>query len=277
MKKIFSLITTLILIYSCGTPTYMAEFEKNTAKAKAFFKLHEEENAEAMFEYLHPDIEWHMPVYGMDMGGVEEVEEAILGYQAEVDNRKFEADYWLPGVNTETGIPDGSTRVYGTWTSTHAATGKETSLTSYHSFEFKDGKIIMGGDWFDLGGMMSSLTPQSFNKGNLIGIHTLKINLKKEATIEQFEDYFINKLIPSYEKQYKGATLSLIKGIRGQNEGSLGMVWIFESDDARNLYYDDKGNPTELNQQVSEKLGPVNDGLNEIGTWTSNYTDWSVY
>ena len=105
----------------------------------------------------------------------------------------------------------------------------------------------------------------------------MKINLKKEATIEQFEDYFINKLIPSYEKQYKGATLSLIKGIRGQNEGSLGMVWIFESDDARNLYYDDKGNPTELNQQVSEKLGPVNDGLNEIGTWTSNYTDWSVY
>ena len=70
MKKTFSLITTLILIYSCGTPTYMAEFEENTAKAKAFFKLHEEENAEAMFEYLHPDIEWHMPVYGMDMGGV---------------------------------------------------------------------------------------------------------------------------------------------------------------------------------------------------------------
>ena len=55
------------------------------------------------------------------------------------------------------------------------------------------------------------------------------------------------------------------------------MVWLSESDDARNLYYDDKGNPTELNQQVSEKLGPVNDGLNEIGTWTSNYTDWSVY
>ena len=91
------------------------------------------------------------------------------------------------------------------------------------------------------------------------------------------EDYFINKLIPSYEKQYKGATLSLIKGIRGQNEGSLGMVWIFESDDARNLYYDYKGSPTELNQEVSEKLGPVNEGLNEIGTWTSNYTDWSVY
>ena len=277
MKKILSLVLTLTIIYSCGNATYMAEFEKNTEAVKQYFKLHEEENAEAMFEYLHPDIEWHMPVYGMAMGGIEEVKGAILGYQAEFDNMKFEADYWLPGVNTESGIPDGSTRVYGTWTSTHALTGKEAILTSYHSFEFKEGKIISGGDWFDLGGMMSSLTPQSFNKGNLIGIHTLKIDLKKGATIDQFEDYFINKLIPSYEKQYRGATLSLIKGIRGQNEGSLGMVWIFESNDARNLYFDSNGNPTELNQEVRGKLSSVDEGLNEIGTWTSNYTDWSVY
>ena len=33
-------------------------------------------------------------------------------------------------------------------------------LTTYHSFEFKDGKIFRGGDWFDLGGMMNSLTTQ---------------------------------------------------------------------------------------------------------------------
>jgi hypothetical protein len=56
----------------------------------------------------------------------------------------------------------------------------------------------MGGDWFDLGGLMNSLTPQSFNKGNLIGIHTLKINLKRGSTLKQFEDYFLNNLIPNY-------------------------------------------------------------------------------
>ena len=98
-----------------------------------------------MFEYLHPEMEWHMPVYGMDMGDIEDVKEAIRGYQSEFNNMKFTADYWLPGVNTETGIPDGSTRVYGTWTSTHASTGKETSLTTYHSFEFNEGKIFEQG------------------------------------------------------------------------------------------------------------------------------------
>ena len=277
MKNFFVIALVSLIASSCSNNAYQAEFEKNTKIAKAYFKLHEAENAEAMFEYLHPDMEWHMPVYGMGMAGIEEVKAAILGYQAEFNNMKFEANYWLPGVNTETGKPDGSTRVYGTWTSTHALTGKKTSLTSYHSFEFKDGKIIMGGDWFDLGGLMNSLTPQSFNKGNLIGIHTLKINLKRGSTLKKFEDYFLNNLIPNYENEYKGAKLSLIKGIRGENKGSFGMIWTFESEDARNLYYDEKGNPTKLNQEVSAKLAPVNEGLNKIGTWTSKYTDWTVY
>ena len=156
MKKLFIIILSVLFVYSCTNNAYKAEFEKNTEIAKAYLKLHEEENAEAMFEYLHPDIEWHMPVYGMDMGGLEDVKTAIKGYQSEFDNMKFTANYWLPGVNTETGIPDGSTRVYGTWTAVNVKSGIETSLTSYHSFEFKDGKIISGGDWFDLGGMMNT-------------------------------------------------------------------------------------------------------------------------
>ena len=150
MKKLFVIALVSLIVSSCSNNAYQAEFEKNTKIAKAYFKLHEEENADAMFEYLHPDMEWHMPVYGMGMAGIEQVKAAILGYQAEFDNMKFEADYWLPGVDTETGIPDGSTRVYGTWTSVNSKTGKETTLTSYHSFEFKEGKIFKGGDWFDL-------------------------------------------------------------------------------------------------------------------------------
>jgi ketosteroid isomerase-like protein len=157
MKKLFVIALVSFIVSSCSNNAYQAEFEKNTEIAKAYFKLHEEENAEAMFEYLHPDMEWHMPVYGMGMAGIEQVKAAILGYQAEFDNMKFEADYWLPGVNTETGVPDGSTRVYGTWTSINTQTGKETVLTAYHSFEFKEGKIYKGGDWFDLGGMMSAV------------------------------------------------------------------------------------------------------------------------
>ena len=120
MKKIFILLISVITI-ACNNDKH-AEFEKNTETAKAYLKLHETEQAEEMFAYLHEDIQWHMPVYGMDMGGIEEVKAAVLGYQTEFDNMKFTADYWLPGVDTETGKPDGSTRVYGTWISTYAKT-----------------------------------------------------------------------------------------------------------------------------------------------------------
>jgi ketosteroid isomerase-like protein len=277
MKKYFIIILSVLFVYSCTNNAYKVEFEKNTEIAKAYLKLHEEENAEAMFEYLHPEMEWHMPVYGMDMGDIEDVKEAIRGYQSEFNNMKFTADYWLPGVNTETGIPDGSTRVYGTWTSTHASTGKETSLTTYHSFEFNEGKIFRGGDWFDLGGMMNSLSPNSLNQGSLMGIHTLKISLKRGATMEQFENYFLNETIPNYEKEFKGAKVNLVKGIRGENKGDMGMIWIFESNEARDLFYDSNGAPTKLNQEVNQRLRTVDEGLSKIGTWTSRYTDWSVY
>jgi ketosteroid isomerase-like protein len=277
MKKYFIIILSVLFVYSCTNNAYKVEFEKNTEIAKAYLKLHEEENAEAMFEYLHPEMEWHMPVYGMDMGDIEDVKEAIRGYQSEFNNMKFTADYWLPGVNTETGIPDGSTRVYGTWTSTHASTGKETSLTTYHSFEFNEGKIFKGGDWFDLGGMMNSLSPNSLNQGSLMGIHTLKISLKRGATMEQFENYFLNETIPNYEKEFKGAKVNLVKGIRGENKGAMGMIWIFESNEARDLFYDSNGAPTKLNQEVNQRLRTVDEGLSKIGTWTSRYTDWSVY
>jgi ketosteroid isomerase-like protein len=158
MKKLLILLIAGVMAVACSNGKH-AEFEKNTEAAKAYFKLHESENAEEMFTYLSEDLTWHMPAYGMGIGGTEEVKAAILWYQAAFDNMVFTADYWLPGVDTETGVPDGSTRVYGTWTSVYAETGQELSLTSYHSFEFKDGKIINGGDWFDLGGMMNSLVP----------------------------------------------------------------------------------------------------------------------
>ena len=73
MKKSLIIILSAIMLYSCSNNTQKAEFEKNTEIAKAYFNLHEEENAEAMFEYLHPDIEWHMhtnDLPGMPPGGI---------------------------------------------------------------------------------------------------------------------------------------------------------------------------------------------------------------
>jgi ketosteroid isomerase-like protein len=50
-------------------------------------------------------------------------------------------------------------RVYGTWTGTSNASGKEFAVDSYHYFYVKDGKITASGDYFDATGMVMALAP----------------------------------------------------------------------------------------------------------------------
>jgi hypothetical protein len=160
MKNRFklSLITLLIFVVSCGrqkenNPQYAANLEI----AKSFMLAHSTEDIAAQSAMIHDDLKWHMPVYGSEMADAQGLKNALAYYQNEFDNLNFTADYWLSGVDETTGLFDGSTRVYGTWTADHVASGKSIKLTSYHSFAFTDGKISGGGDWFDFGGMMNSL------------------------------------------------------------------------------------------------------------------------
>jgi len=133
-----------------------ADFEKNKEIAQKFIDLHFAEDWEAQAELLHDDLDWSPPMYGSENYGKAEHVEAMKMYQQMFDNIKFDADYWLPGVDPETGIRDGSVRTYGTWTGVHTESGKEWALKSYHPMAFKDGKIIGGGDYFDFGGFMAS-------------------------------------------------------------------------------------------------------------------------
>ena len=160
MIKTIKLLTICVVAASCSSGNH-ADYEKNTATAKKYFELHQAEKPEAMFELLHTEMEWHMPDYGSEMADLETLKAAIVNYQTAFDNMKFTADYWLPGVDPETGKLDGSTRTYGTWTADHVESGKSVKLTTYHSFAFVDGKISGGGDWFDLGGMMNFLAEET--------------------------------------------------------------------------------------------------------------------
>jgi ketosteroid isomerase-like protein len=159
MKKLFklSLVAALFLVASCNTqvdnnPNYASNLEV----AKSFMTAHGTEDLAAQTEMLHDDLLWQPPAYGSEQYGKTEHIEALAMYQTVFDNILFTADNWLPGVLAETGELDGSVRTYGKWTGTHAETGKPFSLQSYHTFDFVDGKIAAGGDYFDLGGFFSS-------------------------------------------------------------------------------------------------------------------------
>ena len=90
MKKLLILLIAGVMAVACSNGKH-AEFEKNTEAAKAYFKLHESENAEEMFTYLSEDLTWHMPAYGMEIGGTEEVKAAINSFL--VDGKVIDVFY----------------------------------------------------------------------------------------------------------------------------------------------------------------------------------------
>ena len=152
-----SLVAALFLVASCNTQVDTnPNYAPNLEVAKSFLAAHGAEDIAAQTEMLHDDLLWQPPMYGSEQYGKAEHVEALVMYQDAFDNILYTPDNWLPGVLAETGELDGSVRTYGTWTGTHVETGKSFSLHSYHTFDFADGKITAGGDYFDFGGFFAS-------------------------------------------------------------------------------------------------------------------------
>jgi F0F1-type ATP synthase membrane subunit c/vacuolar-type H+-ATPase subunit K len=117
---------------------------------------------------------------------------------------------------------------------------------------------------------------QALQKGNLLGVHVMTITLKPNVTMDQFKTFFINKVIPEYEKQFQDVKGYLVNGVRGENKNSFGIVWLFETEKARDRYFNMDETTTDLGKSIVQKLDPISKELEKLGTYTTKYTDWVV-
>ena len=117
---------------------------------------------------------------------------------------------------------------------------------------------------------------QTLQKGNLVGFHVTTVDLKPDVTMEQFQEFYISKVMPEFEKHFPGWKGYSVKGIRGENENSIGMIYVIESEKHRDKYYNEDGSLNELGTATYEKLKPVLDELEKLGTYTTKYTDWVI-
>jgi hypothetical protein len=117
---------------------------------------------------------------------------------------------------------------------------------------------------------------QAIQKGNLIGTHVVTVSLMPGVTMEKYVDFFIAKVIPEMEKDVPNMKVYLLKGLRGENMNSYGLIYIFKSSQERDKYYNADGTDTELGKSVNAKIQPVMDELEKLGSSTAKYTDWIV-
>jgi len=156
MKKLLFITLTAFFI-SCSQGIH-SDFDANVESVKTFLELQGTEiDLQAQLNLVHKDLKWQPAFHGSPQIGKEEFGEYLKGWHDTMEDVVYNPINYLPGVLAETGLPDGSVRSYGKWTGIYSETGKSWELTSYHTWDFKDGLIISGGDYFDAGGLLASL------------------------------------------------------------------------------------------------------------------------
>ncbi len=117
---------------------------------------------------------------------------------------------------------------------------------------------------------------QTLKKGSLAAISVYTVTLNPGVTMDQYVDYALKNYDPAIEKSFPGTKAYSMKGDRGKDANKLGAIWIFESVEIRDKYFDTEGNMTELGSSSMQKLTPVLEELNNLGGNEREYTDWVI-
>ena len=126
--------------------------------------------------------------------------------------------------------------------------------------------------------MAGAMFGQTFQKGNVIGMHVGIIILDPDATYNQFKDFWFNKYVPEWDKQLQGdIKLVLAKGDRGADVNCISVLYVFKSVEVRDKYFDKDGQMTEFANSRFEKLAAMQTEFNKLGSYSEkHYTDWIV-
>ncbi len=171
MKFIYSILCATILLFACDTKKEnMAEenmadatFEKNAKVVRAMLEGFQNGNVD--YSVYANDYVMKGTAFGdKDSLSLEEMKISdqrmleMFDFKIMGDSLNF-----LPGVNADTKMADGSVRYYATWKVTRPATDstqeKSGMIPTYHSWDFnEEGKIIYEQMYGDVGALMMHLT-----------------------------------------------------------------------------------------------------------------------
>jgi len=120
-----------------------------------------------------------------------------------------------------------------------------------------------------------STSCQTLPKGTCFGFHVMTINLDPNVTMNQFLEFYKNKVVPEYEKNFQ-ANCYLLKGIRGESVNCYSVMISWKSVADRDKFFKEDGSLNEIGQAASDNMKPVMDELAKLGEATSKYTDWVI-
>ena len=154
MKHLVSLFLPAFMLAACtpsavgGSSEAEVVFEQNCVTARALIRDFDNEDIPAIRAHFADSARWRPTAFGKTEPA--SLEDKVNGWTrafAKYDFDLLTEDLrLLPGVNAQTGNPDGSVRVYFDWEAAIPATDsterKAVTITYYESWDFDaDGKI----------------------------------------------------------------------------------------------------------------------------------------
>ncbi len=121
----------------------------------------------------------------------------------------------------------------------------------------------------------------SLQKGNLVSIHTITVELKPNVTMDQVLDFYNTKWAPA-EAQYFGWKSTYFgKCLRGTEcaENKILMITIFDTAADRDKYFNmaTGGNDlNELGEKAWAQFAPTYDALLQLATIEEEWADWAI-
>ena len=119
---------------------------------------------------------------------------------------------------------------------------------------------------------------QTLKKGAVIVVDTYEMTLKPDVSMNQFLDYYMNKYIPEFEKNYPGIKVFITYGDRGEHKYEIGTILYIESVEIRDKYWPtEDGESSEVAKAAEAKMTLISQ---EAGKYIVNgkrtFTDWII-
>ena len=108
---------------------------------------------------------------------------------------------------------------------------------------------------------------QPVRKGNVFTLHVLSVDLKKGVSMDAFLDFIADRYIPAVREAFPDVEPVLLEGIRGQQEGNVGYINYYESEEVMHKYFPQPGRSSPDYRTQSKKLNPVLKELSQLGTF----------
>ena len=111
---------------------------------------------------------------------------------------------------------------------------------------------------------------QTIQKGSVLAMHINTATLNPDVTMNQYQDFMMNKFAPEFEKLFPGTKVFILKADRGKQKGETAMLIFVESVEVRDKLFgaEDAG--------MEGTMVPLMEELGKYATISNNYSDWVV-